>query len=298
MTEEQQPTLQNWLTLAFLSAVWGSSFILMKKALISFSSVQVATLRVGISFVILLPYIIRIYKKIPKNRRLHVFLIGLMGSFLPAFLFATAQTKLDSAAAGILNSLTPLFTYLWGVFMFSQPKSSRRLLGIFIGFLGAILLIINPQNGFGINSYALLILIATIMYGLSGNIAKFFLQDVNPKHITAVSFLHVGVVALAILFFTDFVSIMQTDKLAWQSLMYVSVLAIVGTALALMLFWKLVQDTDAIFGSMTTYFIPVVAIIWGLGDGELLNWHQYFGFALILVSVILVKSKVKKPTIA
>lgn len=291
---EQQPTLQNWMTLALLSAVWGSSFILIKKTLISFSSVQVATLRVGISFVVLLPYIIRVYKKIPKNRRLHVFLIGLLGSFLPAFLFSTAQTKIDSAAAGILNSLTPLFAYLWGVFMFSQPKNSRRLFGIIIGLFGAVLLIFNPQAGFSLNAYALFILAATIMYGLSVNIAQFILQDINPKHIAAVSFLHVGIAAIAILFFTDFFTVMQTDEFAWRSLFYVSILAIFGTAIALMLFWKLVQDTDAIFGSMTTYFIPVVAIIWGLADGELLGWQQYVGFALILISVILVKSKVKK----
>ena len=289
----KQPTLYNWLTLVFLSIVWGSSFILMKKGLVSFSPVQVATLRISIAFLVFLPYIMKVYKNIPKEKLKTIFFIGLLGSFVPAFLFAKAQTEIDSAPAGILNSLTPLFTYLWGIFLFSQPKSPKRLLGIGIGFLGAIILIIKPEQGFSLNIFALLILLATILYGLSGNLAKYYLQQVDPKQITAISFLYVGIAALTILGFTDFISVMQTDSQAWLSLLYVAILSLVGTAFALMLFWKLIQDTDAIFGSMTTYFIPVVAILWGLLDGEQLSWQQYLGFGLIVVSVFLVKSQPK-----
>jgi len=265
----------------------------MKKGLVSFSPVQVATLRISIAFLVFLPYIMKVYKNIPKEKLKTIFFIGLLGSFVPAFLFAKAQTEIDSAPAGILNSLTPLFTYLWGIFLFSQPKSPKRLLGIGIGFLGAIILIIKPEQGFSLNIFALLILLATILYGLSGNLAKYYLQQVDPKQITAISFLYVGIAALTILGFTDFISVMQTDSQAWLSLLYVAILSLVGTAFALMLFWKLIQDTDAIFGSMTTYFIPVVAILWGLLDGEQLSWQQYLGFGLIVVSVFLVKSQPK-----
>ena len=290
--QHHEPSAQNWVVLIFLSLVWGSSFILMKKGLVSFTGVQVGSLRISIAFLLFLPYAIRVIKRIPRDRLKYILGVGLAGSFVPAFLFATAQTKIDSAPAGILNSLTPLTTYLWGLLIFGQQNSKHRLLGILIGLIGAIVLVIEPNNKLGFNAYALLILLATICYGLSGNIAKTYLNEVRSRDITALSFALVGIPALLILASTNFIEVMQTDANAWKSLGYVAILSVVGTALALMLFWKLIQDTDAIFGSLTTYLIPIVAIIWGLIDGETIFAHQYIGFALILISVFLVKRKV------
>ncbi len=286
-----QPSTSHWITLIFLSIVWGSSFILMKKGLVSFSAQQVASLRIAIAFFVFLPYSIRVFRKIPKNKLVWIACIGLFGSFIPAFLFTTAQTQLDSAPTGILNSLTPLFTYIWGISLFQQPRSLQRFLGIVIGFIGAFILIIQPGEAFQLNSFAFLIVLATMFYGLSGNLAKHFLQSVPATAISAVSFLIVGVPALIILSFTDFIQVMQTDSTSWLSLFYIAILSVVGTAIALMLFWKLIQETDAIFGSLSTYLIPIVAIIWGLLDGEKLDAYQFIGFALILFSVLLVKSE-------
>ncbi|MBX2845269.1 MAG: DMT family transporter [Saprospiraceae bacterium] len=296
--ENQQPTLSNWLTLIFLGAVWGSSFILMKKALISFSASQVAGLRVAISFLVFFPFALRYLKKIPKEKWKYIAAVGALGSLFPAYLFAKAQTQLDSAPAGILNSLTPLFTFLWGISLFGQKGNLQRFLGILLGFVGACLLIIDPNQGFSLNEYALLIVLATILYGLSGNVTKHYLQEVNPIHITAVSFFFVGLPALILLGSTDVVSVLQNDPESWKALGYVSILSLGGTALALMLFWKLVQDTDALFGAIVTYLIPIVAIIWGIVDGESLQLIQYFGFGLILISVFLMgkkKATTKKP---
>lgn len=282
-------TTKNWIVLLFLSLVWGSSFILMKKALVSFSGVQVGSLRMSIAFLIFLPYCFTIFKKIPKKRLFPIFAIGMVGSFIPAFLFAIAQTKIDSAPTGILNSLVPLFTYIWGISAFGQKNNQKQFIGILVGLLGAIILVLEPNSKFGINSYALLILLATILYGLSSNIAKKYLQDVPPMHITAMGFGLIGIPALFILLSTDFFTVMQEKPEAWLSLGYVSILSIVGTALALLLFWKLIQETNPIFGSLTTYIMPIIAIGWGLLDGEILVLRQYLGFALIFLSVLLVK---------
>lgn len=286
-------TTQNWIVLIFLSLVWGSSFILMKKALVSFSGVQVGSLRMSIAFLIFLPYCFFIFKKIPRKRFLPIFLIGLVGSFIPAFLFAIAQTKIDSAPTGILNSLVPLFTYVWGISVFGQKNNRKQFIGILIGLLGAVVLVLEPNSTFGINAYALLVLLATILYGLSSNIAKKYLQDVPPMYITAMGFGLIGIPALGILFSTNFFEVMQTNPNAWVSLGYVSILSIVGTALALLLFWRLIQETNPIFGSLTTYIMPIVAICWGLLDGEILVLRQYLGFFLIFFSVLLVKSNNK-----
>ena len=293
MKMNSQTSANNWLILLLLSFVWGSSFILMKKGLISFSGIQVGALRISLAFLIFLPYSLRILKKVPRESLKYIFAIGLVGSFLPAFLYAIAQTKIDSAPTGILNSLTPLATYIWGIFAFGQQSNTKRFLGILVGLVGASVLIVEADAQFGINAFALLIVLATTLYGLSGNIAKTYLQQVKPLHITSLSFTFVGLPALLILFSTDFIHVMKVDEHAWQSFIYVAILSIVGTAFALILFWQLIQRTDAIFGSLTTYIIPVVAILWGLLDGEQLFFHQYLGFVLILVSVFLVKKKTK-----
>ena len=265
----------------------------MKKGLISFSGIQVGALRISLAFLVFLPYSLRILKKVPRESLKYIFAIGLVGSFLPAFLYAIAQTKIDSAPTGILNSLTPLATYIWGIFAFGQQRNTKRFLGILVGLVGASVLIVEADAQFGINAFALLIVLATTLYGLSGNIAKTYLQHVKPLHITSLSFTFVGLPALLILFSTDFIQVMKIDEHAWQSFIYVAILSIVGTAFALILFWQLIQRTDAIFGSLTTYIIPVVAILLGLLDGEQLFFHQYLGFVLILVSVFLVKKKTK-----
>lgn len=286
------PTLQHWLILMLLGAIWGSSFILMKMGLRHYTGLQVGSLRIVFTFVLFLPYAIYSLRKIPKNKLLPVAAIGLLGSFFPAYLFATAQDNgIDSSISGILNSLTPLFTYLWGVFFFLQPKNNIRLLGIVLGLLGAIVIVYDGHTS--IDKFALLIFIATMCYGLSGNIAKHFLQEVSPRYITAVSFFFVGLPALLILSTTDVVQVtMQGGGVLW-SLAAIFVLSVVGTALALLLFWKLIQQTDPIFGSITTYLIPLVAIAWGVLDGEQLQVNHLFGFLLIMISVLLVK-QIKK----
>jgi len=281
----------NWLLIIILSIVWGSSFILMKKALLTFDNFQVASLRVVISFLFFLPVALLQIRKLPKKTLWPILAIGLCGSFIPAFLYTTAQLKLDSAPAGILNSLSPLFTFLWGIFLFRQKSSTLKVIGIVVGLLGAALLTISSGAELNFNYYALYAIAGTVLYGLSGNIAKHYLQDVHPVHITAVSFLFVGLPALAILFATDYIDVMKTSPTAWQGMMYVSILSIGGTALALLLYWKLVQNTNALFASIVAYVIPIVAVAWGLIDGERLHVLQLLGFALIIGSVFLVGKK-------
>ncbi len=281
----------NWLALILLAIVWGSSFILMKKGLDYFSNIEVASLRIAITFLVFLPLALRYFKRIPRQKLKTVALVGLLGSFIPAYLYTTAQTRIDSAVAGILNSLTPLFAFLWGVLLFSLKGNVIRFLGILIGLIGASLLAITPGQGFSINLFAWLIVLATVLYGFNVNLTKEYLQNVKPIDITAVSFMCIGPFAIGWLFFTDFFTILKTNPESYIGLGYIGLLAVMGTALALWLFWWLLQRTDAIFSSMVTYLIPVVAVIWGLIDGEKLGLEDYLGFALISVSVFLVGRK-------
>ena len=285
------PTIKNYFTLLILTLVWGTSFILIKKGLVSFSGLQVGALRVGIAFLVLIPLALRAIRRIPKKYLWYILAIGIFSSFIPSFLIPIGQINTDSSTAGILISLTPLTTYLWGIGLFQQKASKRRSLGVLIGLMGASSLIVDPSSALGFNASALWILLSTILYGISGNIVHKYLDNVNATDITSVSFAMIGVPAIAYLFMTDFLQIMHFHEQAWYSLGAIAILAIVGTALALLLFWRLVQQTDPVFSSTTTYLIPIVAILWGLVDGEKILYYQYFGFGLILLSVFLVQKR-------
>lgn len=288
--DEVKPSWQNWAILLLLTLVWGTSFILIKKGLVSFTGMQVGALRIGIAFLCFIPIALPAFRRIPRRYLWYLLAIGVFSSFVPSFLIPIGQQDTDSSTAGILVSLTPLSTYLWGITMFQQRGSIKRSLGVLIGLIGATSLMVDPSSSMGFNPSALYILASSIMYGLSGNIVQRHLKNVSSTDITAVSFIMIGLPALIYLFSTDFLSVMQTGERAWFSLGAVAILSIVGTAMALLLYWKLVQQTDAVFGSTTTYLIPIVAIMWGLLDGEKLYPHQFFGFALILVSVFLVRA--------
>lgn len=279
-----------FLILILLSLIWGSSFILIKRGLDSFSAGQVGALRIVFSFLFMLPWAIKIYSKIPKEKLGAIALIGLLGNLIPAFLFAKAETGLGSSITGVLNGLTPLFTFIVGVLVFGGKLKGGQFGGLVLGFVGTLgLSFVGKEGNLGeMNYYALLVVLATVCYALSSNILKSKLQDISPIEITAMAMAIIGPMAMIYLFSTDFLDRLQTQELAWQSLGYMAILGIVGTAIALIFFNKLIQMTSAVFATSVTYLIPIVAIAWGLLDGErIFAWH-YVGMALILAGIYLV----------
>lgn len=283
-----------WLILILLAMVWGSSFILIKKGLGSFSSSEVGALRVSITFLVLSPVALSRLRSVTGRDWLYLSLVGIIGSLLPAFLFAQAQTGIDSNLAGILNSLTPLFTLIIGLTFFSLRVKWFNIAGVIIGLAGAIGLIsISGGHGFQFNiQYAIYIIIATICYATNVNIVKYKLKDLNAVTITSFSFLIIGLPALVyLLFFTDFLNRFGQDESAWQGLGYLTILSVIGTALALIAFNRLVKIASPLFASSVTYLIPVVAIFWGLLDGENILPASFFWMALILAGILLVNKK-------
>jgi len=286
-----------WITLIFLSLIWGSSFILMKKGLRSFSHDQVAALRLFISFIAFLPFGIKYLKKITKENYISLIIVGVIGSGIPAFLFTKAQTQVESALAGILNSMTPLFTLIIGLLFYKSTARFINAIGIFLGLIGALGLIVQTSNGNSvfdnINYYGLFIIIATLCYGINVNHIRYKIKGLNGLELTSLAFMFIGPVSGIYLLFTDFSASLQTpDYLI--NLGYIAVLAVVGTMLALIIFNTLIQHTSAIFGSSVTYVIPVFAIMWGLFDGEKLSVIQLLWVALIFTGVYLVNKKVKR----
>jgi len=284
-------TFLAWTLLIVLSLIWGSSFILMKKGLLAFNPGEIAALRIFSASIFLFPIAIRNLKEIKTLRKwILLFASGFLGSLIPAFLFPLAQTHIDSAVTGVLNALTPFFTILIGAILVGARFNTRIKLGIFIGFLGSILLV-TAGTGFDfsrINYYALLIVLATILYGFNVNILKYYLGDIRPVHITSFSMMLIGPFSLVyLLLYADVITTVRSDVNNLLPFGYIIFLGVVGTAISLILFNKLVKMTNIVFSSSVTYLIPVVAVIWGLLDHEILLTQHYFGMIFIIFGVLL-----------
>lgn len=295
--QENKPVLIDWLVLIALMLIWGSSFILIKRGLEVFSSVQLGALRVSISFLALLPLAVTRIRKI-KKKNIHLFIIaGLLGNGIPAFLFAKAQTGMDSYMAGILNSLTPLFTLIAGVLFFSRHTRFINVFGVIIGLIGAIgLLSVAGAGSFSLNiGPASLVIIATICYAFQMNFIKNYLTGYDPITIASVAFIFIGVPSLIFLTAsTDFLQLMTNMPGSWEGLGYVSILAIFGTSIAIIANFWLIKRTSAMFSSSVTYLMPIVSTMWGIVDGESFLIGFAIWIVIILAGVYMANRPVKK----
>ena len=216
-----------------------------------------------------------------------------MGNLFPAYLFSLAGSKLDSGVSGALNSTTPLFTLIVGGLFFGNIITKRQIFGIFIGFIGALLLILAGAKGLKFNNYAFYVIAATVLYGINLNVTKKYITGLNlsPFLITSFIFMTIGPVAIAVLFSGDFIEKVQQPE-AIQPLIFAVLLGVLGSAVAMVLFNRLIQMTSAVLASSVTYLIPVVAILWGLVDGEAIQIQHFLGMGIVLIGVYLVnKSK-------
>lgn len=281
--------------LFILAFIWGSSFILMKKGLQSFSANLVAGLRIFITFLFFLPFTIRILHKLTKRNLKFLLVVGFIGNGAPAILFTTGQTEISSSLAGILNSLTPLFTLLVGISLFKTSTGWKNILGVIIGLSGTIGLILNGEGLFltGNLWFALFIVVATVCYAVSTNIIKEQLNELDGFSVAALSFFLIGPWAGAYLLFSD-ISESFAAPGAYANFGFIVLLAFFSSFLAVILFNMLIKFTTSLFATSVTYIIPVFAIFWGLADGEKIRLGQFIWIAVILFGIYMVNQKIKK----
>lgn len=284
-----------WVILLILSLTWGSSFILIKQGISVYTPYQVGALRLAIAGLVLVFFGIRNFKDIPKKLFPWVIIGGCMGNFIPMFLFPLAQEKVSSSMAGILDSLVPIFILLFGFLFFGMKSKWSQILGALVGFGGAAILMSNEgTEGESDLFHSFLIVLATAFYGMNSLIISRYLSGIKSFSLSSVMFTIWLGPALIILGFTGFFNEFKGTPEQWEGLGYVAILAIVGTALAMILFYKLIQQTSAIFASVVTYLMPVVAVIWGIIDGERLTMVHAVGGILILLGVYLIQMNSKK----
>jgi len=282
------------LLLLILALIWGTSFILIKQGLKIFQPQQVATLRVSAAFLFLLPVALTKLRGLKPEDYKALLVSGLLGIFIPAFLFSTAQTKIDSSVAGVLNTLSPIATMIVGALFFDQRFRGWAILGTLIGLGGTVMLMLSRDGEAvtGINYYSLLIVAACFLYGSNLNWVKFRIHGLPALTITSVSIMLIGPMALTyLLVFTDFTTRLGSAEGSWPAFGYVVLLGCMSTAVATWLFNQLVKISTPLFASSVTYLMPIVSVGWGLLDGERLYLGHYIGMGAILGGVYLANRK-------
>ena len=283
----------NWVIFIALSFIWGSSFILMKEGLMHLTAYQVASIRIISSGLVLLPTAIRVLRQIPLNKIIYIFLSGVLGSLLPAYLFCLAEEGIDSSLAGVLNSLTPIFVIIIGALFFGMKTSLAKVSGILLAFGGTVLLFLS-QPGFSQNSNWLnvaMVVLATFFYGLNVNMVHRQLQNIPSLHIAALALSLNAVPALAVLIGTGYFHQDLASHALLVSTGFSAVLGIFGTAVASIIFYMLIKRAGAVFSSMVTYGIPFVAIFWGILYEEQVGWKQVVSLLVILAGVYVANRK-------
>ena len=292
-------TVKKWVLLLLLSFIWGSSFILIKKGLLGFSPLQLGSFRLVISALIIFVFGFKSLKGLNKNQWKWLALSGFLGSFFPSFLFAYAETEVDSTITSILNSLVPLNTLVLGFVLFKIKSNRYQILGVIIGFFGAVLLIfegaaLNPNQNY---RYTGLIILASLMYAANVNIIKRYLNEVRPLSIATANFVVVFIPSIAVLIFSGGMSRTTLYSTAFlPALGCVFLLSLFGTALAKILFNNLIQISNPVFASSVTYLMPLVALFWGALDAEIFNAFQGLSLLIILSGIYLANKKIKKKT--
>ena len=266
----------------------------MKKGLKIYDPFQVAALRITIAAIGLSPFAILAFREKPLDQYpwTKIILTGLMGTGIPAFLFPYAQKHLDSTTAGILNSLTPLFTMIIGLLWLKESIPLKRLIGLGLGLAGAAVLVSQKPSGQSAihPEYGLLIVIATILYGLNINIVRKYLPDFSSKSLPALSLGALAPFAFFYLMTTDFTVRLQSEG-GMEALGFITILSILGTSAGSILFYHLVQKEGPVFATSGIYLIPVVALLWGVWDHETLGFGHLMGLLGVLSGVWLVNQR-------
>lgn len=280
----QRNKIWHWVIVALLSLIWGTSYILMKKGLRSFSTYQLASLRILISFVCLLPIALRNLPKLNKNNLRSILIIGFFGSGIPAFLYPLAETRIDSSLTGMLNTLSSAFTLVIGILFYKRLAIRSQIAGVFLGFTGAVGLLYSGSLTF--NYFGLFVVLATLMNGISNNEVS-RVKGLNGLQITSLSFFILSPFALALLLSTDLQAVTRTPD--WMlNFAFIAILSVVGSAFANAIYYFLVRETSPVVASVVAYFIPIVATLWGLADNEHPAPAMFISVLLILAGVYLI----------
>ncbi len=291
-----------WMLLVMLSLIWGSSFLLIKLGTLTYTPLQVAAIRLTCAGLVLSPFLFRYLRQLTRKEFFLLVIIGITGNGLPAFLFPLAEKFVPTAVAGVLNAITPLFTIIIAFLFFQTRFPTIKVIGLLVGVVGTIVLMFSGggqnEQGEAVSlatyiEYSLYAVLATVGYAISLNLTKTYFQEKPSLMITTVALVFLAIPSVIYLFTgSDFLDILLNDPKGWEAFGYIAALGAVGTAFAVVVFYRMLQMSNLIFATSVTYLIPVVAVLWGVFFlHESLNWQHFLGFVVILGGVYLVNRK-------
>ncbi|MGB1971863.1 MAG: DMT family transporter [Flavobacteriaceae bacterium] len=290
--------VKKWVYLITLSLIWGSSYILIKKGLVGLTPIQLGSFRIVLTTLILLPLGYPRLRGLTRAQWKWLIFTGFVGTFFPSFLFAFSETEINSSVVAVLNGLTPLFTLLIAFIFFNQGVKQKQIGGVLVGLLGTILLVAQEfsLSASGDGRYAGLVILAALCYGINVNAIKYKLAGIDSIAIALANFVAICGPALMLLSFSSFPwKSFYTNDAILYSLGYIFILSLVGTAFAKVMFNKLLSFSSAVFSISITYLLPIVAIIWGVLDGEKFGGMQWLASGFILGGIYLVTETKKAP---
>jgi drug/metabolite transporter (DMT)-like permease len=285
---QRSDALLKWLLFFALTVIWGSAFILMKEGMRALDAYQVASIRMVSAGIVLLPVGIKNFRVIPNNKIGWIFLSGMLGNFIPAFLFCIAETRITSSLAGFLNAITPILIVVTGILIFRNKFPAHKIFGVLIGFTGmAILFFMGSGSNMQDFKYSMFVILATLSYALNVNMVARYLKDVASLNIAAVAFTMLLIPSLVVLFVTGYFSFPLNEPEVVKATAASSLLGISSTAIASVLFYMLLKKAGPLFSSLVTYAIPFVALFWGVLAGEVISLWEVVGLGVILAGVYL-----------
>lgn len=286
-----------WVVLTILALTWGSVFILIKKTLLVFNPYEIGALRMLISGIVLIKFGLPALRKMSRRTMIWVGVAGFFGNFFPTFLFPIAQTQVSSSMAGILDTLVPVFVLVLGFLFFGIKSKLIQLIGAVVGFSGAAILLYFSETSTEETQlgYAMLIVLATACYGLAALVVKNRLSHVPSLQLSSGAITLWALPSLVALGFSGFFTNFESNPQTWEAVGYMMILAVLGTAVCGILYNKLIQEVSPVFASTVTYLLPVVAVSWGLLDGEKFTSWYLVGALLILIGIYLIREPKKKP---
>ncbi|MCB9197637.1 MAG: DMT family transporter [Flavobacteriales bacterium] len=293
-----------WFLLVLLSVVWGASYILIRFSLFDgdgnqrLKPDQLGAVRMVVASLVLLPFFVKYWRNIQKKHIPFILIAGLCGNGIPAYLYAYAQTHLESAITGMLNSFVPIFAISISALVFGFKIKWNHLAGVVLGIVGAYVLVYSKLKDVQLTQDEIipfaLVIVATLCYAISLNVIKYKLTELRPITITSAAFLSVGLPSLIYLLSTDIVGQLSSQENILDGIWVVTLLAVFGTAGAVYLFNHLIQISSPIFASSVTYFIPVVATMFGVIFNEEVNAYQFVGMSILISGVLLINKQFSK----
>ena len=289
-TQHDAFAAQDWAWLVTVALIWGSSYLLIAIGVDHFEPALVAMLRLAFG-VAVLGMIPAARRPVPRSELRPIALLGVVWLALPFLLFSIAQQSIDSSLAGMLNAAAPLFVALVGAIVYRRRPGRRQQFGLLVGFAGVV--VISWPAIVGAHASVMgvaLVLLATLCYGFAGNMAS----PLQVRNGSLPVIFRAALVALVVVTPLGLASI-PASTFSWSSLLAVAALGIFGTALAFVGFTTLLGRVGATRGSVTIYFLPLVAMVLGaVVRDETIAALSIAGTALVLLGAYLA-SRAERP---